>query len=92
MIQAPLHEIPCRYVNDTDKCQIIRISNIPFWFFERAVFPGKAIIFKAFSNAVLEVHTGLFSSAILSDVIPCDRLCQSIGGTPDDMLKSLDFS
>ncbi len=67
-------EILCRYLNDTDKCQIIRISNIPYWFFERTVFPGNVVMFKAFSNALLEVHTGVFSSSILSDVIPCDRL------------------
>ena len=76
MIQNLLNEIPCRYINDTDKYQIVRISNIPCWFFERAVFPRTTITFKAFSDSLLEVHTGIFSGAILSDTIPCDRLRQ----------------
>jgi hypothetical protein len=67
-------EIFCYYTNDTDQYQIIRISNIPCWFFERVVFPGKSVTFSTFPNSLLEVHTGVFSSSILSDIIPCDRL------------------
>lgn len=74
----PLPEdILCCYTNDTDQCHIIRISNIPCWFFERAVFPGKSVFFRTFSHARLEVHTGGMSSSILSDIIPCDRLATS---------------
>lgn len=76
MIQNFPKKIICHYTNDTDQYQIIRISNIPCWFFERAIFPRQSITFKAFSDALLEVHTGVFSSSILSDIIPCDRLRQ----------------
>ncbi|MBK4732740.1 DUF1830 domain-containing protein [Oxynema sp. CENA135] len=66
--------ILCCYVNATSKIQIARISNIPNWYFERVVFPGQRLVFEAFSEALLEIHTGMMASAILSDKIPCTRL------------------
>jgi hypothetical protein len=67
--------ILCCYVNATSKIQIARITNIPDWYFERVVFPGQRLIFEALPVALLEIHTGMMASAILSDSIPCDRLC-----------------
>lgn len=66
--------ILCCYVNATSKVQIARITNIPNWYFERVVFPGQRLVFEAIPEAVLEIHTGMMASAILSDKIPCDRL------------------
>lgn len=66
--------ILCCYVNATSKVQIARISNIPNWYFERVVFPGQRLVFEALPEALLEIHTGMMASAILSDKIPCDRL------------------
>lgn len=54
--------------------QIVRITNIRDWYFERVVFPGQRLMFEAMSEAQLEIHTGMMASAILSDTIPCDRL------------------
>jgi hypothetical protein len=68
-------QILCCYINATSKIQISRISNIPNWYFERVVFPGQRLVFEAPPQAVLEIHTGTVASAILSDNIPCDRLC-----------------
>ncbi|MBE9178187.1 DUF1830 domain-containing protein [Oculatella sp. LEGE 06141] len=65
----------CCYVNATSKIQIARITNVPNWYFERVVFPGQRLIFEAVPDAYLEIHTGMMASAILSDRIPCDRLC-----------------
>jgi hypothetical protein len=65
----------CCYVNATSKIQIARISNIPNWYFERVVFPGQRLVFEAPPLATLEIHTGMMASAILSDKIPCQRLC-----------------
>jgi hypothetical protein len=65
----------CCYVNATSKIQIARISNIPNWYFERVVFPGQRLVFEAPPQSVLEIHTGMMASAILSDNIACDRLC-----------------
>ena len=66
--------ILCCYVNATSQIQIARIANIPNWYFERVVFPGQRLVFEALPEALLEIHTGMMASAILSDTIPCDRL------------------
>lgn len=66
--------ILCCYVNGTGKMQVARITNIPDWYFERVVFPGQRLIFEALPKALLEIHTGMMASAILSDTIPSDRL------------------
>ncbi len=67
-------KILCCYVNATSKIQVVRISDIPNWYFERVVFPGQRLVFEAPRVAHLEIHTGMMASAILSDTIPCDRL------------------
>ncbi|MEZ2227162.1 MULTISPECIES: DUF1830 domain-containing protein [unclassified Microcoleus] len=67
-------KILCCYVNATNQIQIARITNIPNWYFERVVFPGQRLVFEAMTAAMLEIHTGMMASAILSDTIPCDRL------------------
>ena len=67
-------KILCCYVNATSKIQVVRISDIPNWYFERVVFPGQRLVFEAPRVAQLEIHTGMMASAILSDKIPCDRL------------------
>lgn len=72
-------QIVCCYVNATSKIQIARITNIPNWYFERVVFPGQRLVFEAFPEALLEIHTGMMASAILSDKIPCLRLRISVG-------------
>ncbi len=66
--------IVCCYVNATSKIQIARISHIPNWYFERVVFSGQRLVFEAPPEAILEIHTGMMASAVLSDNIPCDRL------------------
>lgn len=67
--------ILCCYVNVTSQLQIVRVTNIPNWYFERVVFPGQRLVFEALPDAQLEINTGNMASAILSDTIPCDRLC-----------------
>lgn len=67
-------KILCCYVNATSKIQVVRITNITSWYFERVVFPGQRLVFEALVEALLEIHTGMMASAILSDSIPCNRL------------------
>lgn len=67
-------QVLCCYVNATSKIQVARITNVPDWYFERVVFPGQRLLFETFPKALLEIHTGMMASAILSDTIPCDRL------------------
>lgn len=42
--------------------------------------PQGSILFEAFQDAKLEVHTSEMMSAILSDVIPCCELTTSAEG------------
>ena len=70
----PSGTLLCCYVNATSKIQIARVSNVPNWYFERVVFPGQRLLFEAVPTALLEIHTGMMASAILSDTIPCQRL------------------
>lgn len=65
----------CCYVNATNQIQVARITNIKNWYFERVVFPGQRLVFEAVPEALLEIHSGMMASAILSDTIPCHRLC-----------------
>ena len=66
--------ILCCYINATNQIQIARITNVPNWYFERVVFPGQRLVFEAISSGILEIHSGMMASAILSDSIPCQRL------------------
>lgn len=66
--------ILCCYINATSKIQVARITNLPDWYFERVVFPGQRLVFETMPKALLEIHTGMMASAIISDTIPCERL------------------
>lgn len=68
------NKILCCYVNATSQIQVTRITNITNWYFERVVFPGQRLVFEASLNAILEIHSGMMASAILSDTIPCTKL------------------
>ena len=70
-LQAP---IACHYQNDTASIQIVCGSNTDGWCFERTIFPGQALKFEAPPEAVLEVRTGAFATAIVSDRISCSSL------------------
>jgi len=78
----------CCYVNASSHIQVVRITNIPNWYFERVVFPGQRLVFEALPQAQLEIHTGMMASSILSDTIPCERLC--IADEMDDDLEDED--
>jgi hypothetical protein len=73
----------CCYVNATSKIQVARVTNVPDWYFERVVFPGQRLMFEAVPTALLEIHTGMMASSILSDTIPCDRLAVTVEIEPD---------
>lgn len=70
--------ILCCYVNSTANVEVARITNISHWYFERVVFPGQRILFKAPRTAELEIHTGVSISSIRSDTIACDTLQLSL--------------
>ncbi|MCS7031588.1 MAG: DUF1830 domain-containing protein [Gloeomargarita sp. SKYG116] len=62
----------CCYVNATSQIQVVRITNIPNWYYERVVFPGQRLIFTAPDTAHLQVYAG--SMGELDEVIPCRDL------------------
>lgn len=64
----------CSYRNPSPKMQVVRISNIPNWYFERVVFPQQTLMFNAPPKAHLEVHTSEIATAIQVDCIPCKQL------------------
>jgi Domain of unknown function (DUF1830) len=82
-------KVLCCYVNATHQIQVARITNIPNWYFERVVFPGQRLMFEAVTDALLEIHTGMMASAILSDKIPCERL---VIQTLEEDKKNYNFS
>ena len=77
----------CCYVNATAHVEVVRITNIPHWYFERVVFPGQRLIFKAPAMAKLEVHTGMSISSIATETIDCQKL--QLKGSFDDELATL---
>lgn len=84
--------ILCCYVNATSQIQVARITNIENWYFERVVFPGQRLMFETLPEALLEIHSGMMASAILSDTIPCKRLSiseEKIEGKNEDDDTSL---
>ena len=80
--------ILCSYINLTNQIQVARITNVPNWYFERVVFPGQRLVFESLAFGILEIHTGMMASAILSDSIPCDRLIVGDSGDPSSQSKS----
>lgn len=76
---TPSKHIFCCYLNATSSIQVVRITNIENWYFERVAFPGQRLVFEALPEAILEIHTGMMASAILSDQIPCSRLAVQEG-------------
>ncbi|MEG4208637.1 DUF1830 domain-containing protein [Microcoleus sp. S13_B4] len=74
VISEPQSRILCWYLNNTNKVQIARITNIPNWYFERTVFPGERFLFEALPEAQLEVCRSAETGAIVCERILCDRL------------------
>jgi hypothetical protein len=81
------NKLVCCYFNATSSIQIVRITNLPNWYFERVVFPGQRLIFEAILGALLEIHTGMMASAIISDIIPCETL--SINESQSNFLSTI---
>ena len=66
--------ILCSYKNKTSTVQIVRITNIHNWYFERVVFPGELVLFKTLTEAILEIYSSDNITTILSDSFLCERL------------------
>ncbi|ABW30268.1 DUF1830 domain-containing protein [Acaryochloris marina] len=64
----------CSYCNPSPRVQVVRITNIKNWYFERVVFPQQTLVFDAPRTAHLEIHSSEIATAIQVDCIPCRRL------------------
>lgn len=64
----------CFYANISSQIQIIKITSIQNYYWNQVIFPGQRLIFEAVSSAKLEVHTSESSTAIPSNIIPCQHL------------------
>jgi hypothetical protein len=92
-------KILCSYVNATSHIQIIKITNIRDFYFEKVVFPGQRILFEALPEAQLEVFASELMHAIVKDRILCQALFvqQSenpafpVSETPDYLSASAPF-
>lgn len=49
--------ILCYYFNASSQTQIVRVTNITNWHFDRVIFPGQRLMFHAPPAATLEIHT-----------------------------------
>ncbi|MBE9033499.1 DUF1830 domain-containing protein [filamentous cyanobacterium LEGE 11480] len=82
--------VHCCYVNASSSIQVVRITDVPNWYFERVAFPGQRLIFEAIPESHLEVHTGMMASSILSDNIPCSKLAMTIAPLPESGVTQTD--
>lgn len=65
----------CSYQNPTHRVQVVRITNIQGWYFERVVFPKDNLLFEAPLAAQLEIYHGEMNGLVtLWDRLECDRL------------------
>lgn len=70
--------ILCNYKNRCKQTQIIKISNINYWFLEKVIFPQENFLFYAPKSAKLEIYNSCNPHIILEDKIPCIDLKISI--------------
>jgi hypothetical protein len=64
----------CRYVNRTDRVQILRISDCSHYCYERVVFPGCHQLLTAPADANLEIYSGDPITCMLLDRVSCAEL------------------
>jgi hypothetical protein len=59
---------------------IVRITNIPYEYFERVICPGDRLTFETVLGAKLEIYSSGSITSLLSDCI----LCESLQISPSD--------
>ena len=68
------NKILCGHHNISSRLQVMKITNIPHWSFERIVFPGEIRLFEAMPEAILEIYDG---NGITT--VPCQQIsCKTI--------------
>ncbi|MEQ9626054.1 DUF1830 domain-containing protein [Coleofasciculus chthonoplastes] len=86
------NQILCYYTNTSKQIQIIRITDIPNWYFEWVLFPQQRLLFEAIPHAHLEVYKKRFGVADLAATILCDFLqVQEEAETPSPLYIYLEY-
>ncbi|MEQ8756640.1 MAG: DUF1830 domain-containing protein [Coleofasciculus sp. G1-WW12-02] len=68
------NRILCYYTNPSKQIQIIRITDIPNWHFDRVLFPQQRLLFEAIPYAHLDVYKNRVGAVDLVTKILCDFL------------------
>lgn len=63
----------CFYTNMNDRIQVIKITNIPNYYWEKTIFPRQRLIFEGTSSAFLEVYNS-DDTVNPSNIIHCQKL------------------
>lgn len=64
----------CYYANQTQRLQVIKITDRPDLNFERVIFPGQRLLFEAPSTSQLQVYSQSAITTLSQESIPCQRL------------------
>jgi hypothetical protein len=67
-------KVLCYYLNNSSELEVVRISNITGWYFERVAFPGQRLMFEAPVQGCLEIYTGSGATVMLEDHVACKDL------------------
>jgi hypothetical protein len=67
-------DMSCKYINQTQQIQIVRLLVGANECIEKAIFPDNDFDFNAPPDAYLEIHTYKSVTSVLSDRIPCQQL------------------
>lgn len=70
-------KIWCTYRNVSSSWQIIKITNISNFAWEKAVSPGQKIVFEASVQAKLKILSADNITAMLMDTISCQKLIKN---------------
>lgn len=67
-------KILCAYQNSSMNWHIIKITNIPRYYYEKVILPGQRVIFQASVRAKLKVFSTENTTLMLMDTIACPKI------------------
>lgn len=70
----PSVNILCWYTNNTQKIQLMRVTNNQNINLEKIVFPQERTLFEATTEGQLEIYTSQVEKRKSAQIIPCQKL------------------
>ncbi|MEO1295639.1 MAG: DUF1830 domain-containing protein [Cyanobacteria bacterium J06636_16] len=64
----------CYYSNHTPYLEILRISNVQDWYFEKLIFPRQRLTFESPTQGVVEIYTTELGEVTLVERLLCGHL------------------